>query len=1073
MSQYLDIFGDWYSLKPPTNRDRRGLGIGNIHDFYDKYKIPVEGREGIVATFTEVFGVPYLFGDSFSIINTKQNKGVPVCRPNDTQTMVKYLKNRIGSLDIEIQSAPVDSVYKGRLQRIKMSIEAYVLLIEKSSKYVKVCEKVPALEALSDDDMLQYLAKVLYYGIYPEKAETNIRKCVVSFREMPNKGEVEKLIKVLKKKDSDKLLSFLEMVAVAVASLPKGESKMIAYIRQHLTEILQQIQPGASLPGNANVLRELRDALKMLPGGATLSGAPIKISDDFRGEMQKIINSRSNYPKEIKDILILLRDRRLDEFIAAVDAFRKAEEKPVMQPFVQEAKKHISAIRRDSDIVREVKRLLTLTPYINQALTRIGTARPENKRLHKEAKDIGIEMVSVAKAAEKEANAGIKTPDLSKKVTELETRIKVLQQNISEGEKEIKMLKDRIKRLLKLRNEKPEIEKKNPGIWTKFLGLIKRDPAKGEEALKKAEEDNDLSEENVANLHNFFEENEYGLTPEEEKEVEEELNELISGPDKNQTIRNLLTQLSIFIKMLNDTKNVECEDEDMKAHLDEVVAQLEKAKAEHAAEIEGLRKSKKEDYLDIIQTLVLNPFTRESITQQISNKMRKGNLNSTANIEDELGVPEDIKGQQVFMDILTKILFYEGTNISDNVINDIGAMTKDELKENIIVYAKLIMYLSSHLPEGINALEGMGLQEAVKLLEPEDSVDANEPGLSYIDIDNMYILIPNKTLVNDSNEKGQNMASADYIGQLQDTSHVFNSTNNSVEESQGLADKIKENIKEGGIYSRRQIVNVFITLLMSYYAQPEVNAGMEGNNNEEEFNETTIGSTSIPEALENKEIEGKPSVSQVEEISSAVKEEEGPITEIDSSLQPSITNVIEDKGSEVLKPISEARSRAEAINENTLKKHLEALQLQINANNKRKASRKNKKSFDPIQSSYIPPTAVVPEAVSAEPPARPKTRNLTRRTVKFNNNNTRPSIELTKLPIIARASQPSYSSLPIEARQIYTREERTIPESLQAAEEMQDIMGDDSVKKINQARINNLESKLHPLVHAKGKEVKQ
>ena len=176
---------------------------------------------------------------------------------------------------------------------------------------------------------------------------------------------------------------------------------------------------------------------------------------------------------------------------------------------------------------------------------------------------------------------------------------------------------------------------------------------------------------------------------------------------------------------------------------------------------------------------------------------------------------------------------------------------------------------------------------------------------------------------------------------------------------------------------------------------------------------------------------------------------------------------------EVMPKLFESRARSDAMTQNNLnanignefanvpKVNTAAVPTPVSLkppsgpiNNKRK-TRKNKTAF-----GLTPSTFKLSDS-QTEPPA--KKRGLTRRLVNANNNT---GFEMPIITAAARAKQPSFSKLKIEPAHVETRESRTEQQGLEAAQQLKEKI---EVGELNDERINNLESKLHPLAHAKRK----
>jgi hypothetical protein len=827
LKQYLDIFGDWYYTKEQTSNKSRALGIDTLSNFFDKYRIKPEDRTAVLDKFSAIFGRDYLFGSS---------NDVQVCRPMQIKEIIPYLNNRIETIkdDIKTNSIYGRSVYLSRLESISKNIKNYVTLMESSnSESLQLCEDIKLRDTtMSSEEMLSYLVKVLYYGLYPKEASDNIKKCVNDFRILPENDLLKKLVSNIKKKDTDGIIEFLKLVSVVVTSIPKDQASDIKTIREHLTYIFDRLSSDVgknAFVNNSELLDQLKDALSKISADDIAKSSSEIISPDFKSLIEKLATENIEYDDDIKNMIDLLAKNDFKGFVTAVKSYKQAQIPP-------EVKRRMDAVisqlkkEKDDEIAAEIKQQAQKAQYqvkkmYDNPLFKGKIPPPIDKGM--------FDIISkLEKALEESKKKDVDIDVLKNKIVELETEIRVFGDNINalKGELEQKStLIEQLKTVEKADNKIKYIARIFKGI--EQSGLISPDnKVILTEAIKLLNKDI-LTADDINRLDHLLTEAIIPTVSDEELDAimnDLELRETIKKYDAN--VKDILESIKLFKQFISRNKestinsinhNIREIDE-----LERNIKERERLLNDKAKEYEL---NKKHNYLNILIKLTTNPDIKSAMIKQIASKysnLSKTNENIMSNLQNELGIPDDIKISDIFDEILN---IFSKDVLAGDLLKEMNNMSKDQIHRHLYNLSIIILYLSSAIPSGIIELEGMSedMINTIKLLEGEEKFMYSEKVLAYIN-DIYYILsLPFK--MNDST-----ITKNDLINEVELNKTIINIGSNEINTNFNKYDEsIRDELRQTMIYSKYQIISIFITLLKIYYKKENSNispAALFGNN---------------------------------------------------------------------------------------------------------------------------------------------------------------------------------------------------------------------------------------------------
>jgi hypothetical protein len=859
LKPYLDIFGDWYYTKDQTGNKSRALGIDTLSAFFDKYKIEQEKRTATLEQFSNIFGREYLFGSS---------NDINVCRPKQITDIIPYLKNRIETIkdDIKNYSTFGRSVQLSRLRTISKNMANYVTLMESSnSESLQLCEDIKLSSSImSDEEMLSYLTKVLYYGLYPKEANDNIKKCITDFRALPENDILKKLIANIKKKDTDGIVSFLKLVSLVATSIPKQQTSDIQTIREHLTFIFDRLSSDVgsnAFKNNEDLLDQLKSALSKISAEDIHNASSQIIPGDFKGLIERLAAENIKYDDRIKDMLELLSKNDFKGFVNAVKSYTQSEPPMEVKRRMDVVMKQLKE-EKNAEIAAEIKEQARRAQYQIKKMY-------ENPMIKGEIPlPIDKKMFDIISKLEKELTE-LKKKDLDVgafkgRITELETEIKIFGDNINKLKAELVAKNELIEQLKTVDKSSNKLQ---------YIARI----FKGIEQSQIVSPENKVIMTEAINILNKEE-----LTPNDIKRLNQLLNEAIIPTVSSEELDNIMNELeakevataydikikdilnAIKLFKLHIEKDKEININNSKSLINEI-DNLEKDIRERELLLETKTKeyedNKKHNYLNVLIALTANPETRSALIKQIANKhtnLSKSDENIMSNLQGELGIPEDIKITDIFDEILN---IFEPGKLND-LIKEAENMSKEELHNHLYNLSIIILYLSSALPEGILELEGVpnDMIKTIKLLEGEDKFMHSEKAIAFIN-DLYYILsLPFKMTDN-------TLKKDEIINEVPLNKTTINASTNEINRGFNDYDEtIRDNLMESNIYSKQQIVSVFITLLKVYYKKkdsPKVNenvspAGLFGNNKfEEEAHNDKEYANNFEEYIEPQEPEEK------------------------------------------------------------------------------------------------------------------------------------------------------------------------------------------------------------------------
>jgi uncharacterized protein YkvS len=865
---YLDIFGDWYYTKSQTSNKSRSLGIDTVTNFYQKYGVPADKREQVLQKFSTVFGSDYLFGDKNGVFGS-EGKGVDICRPADVLDILPYLEMRLKTIETEKNIIPGSgvSVYKNRLDRIKKNIERYIALMKSAGPKMKVCEQVKGIEEpMTDQDMLQYLTKVLYFGIYPEKAEANIHKCVSDFRALPMKGALADLLAELKSRDADKLLSFLKMVSVAVASLP-AESASMASIRLHLTELFDKLRPGlgtTSFSQEGPLDKQLQNALQQTDTAALMNAKETSVSATLEEEIKKILESGKTYPSEIVSLLQLLKDRKINEFIAELN-----KQYDSYNAQIEELKKELNALigklNKDTEDVEE-KHTYTVLARLRRILGKKPLSSPGGQgeeegrfeminpitryRAVVTPEKVGVfaglvkKMKGEAKPAMKEINEiDAMTVDFDKKLAEMEAKNKQLMEEIEE--------------LKRKSAEMPDIK----ADVDKLVDVVGQGDVVG----------------HVDSLVGEIEKiNEGAVSDEVIAEINKLINKYEQASKKSYNIKELLEaikNLRLLCEERAETPSVS------NAELDAELKRMEEEIERNMRARNGMAAiDAREQYLNIVTTLIKNDATHMGMLMDIAGEYEqtKSGLERNVEVAEKLAVPEGVDFNEIFIEILDRLVYADAPRFDELRVDE------EDLEKTMIEVAKLIMFMSAG-GEGLVRLENYEIGVDVGLLVEESALNGKEPAVG-IGEAGVVIMTPPAVYNNIQMDIGEFKRAVVGTGKVRalnvEKKEIVDADDDGVD-IEGLR----------GVYSRRQLVNLLIALIKKYRetgsfkkrddALPEEKVEEEEKEEEEKEETEEVPTKDFVEDLAREEVEVEGEVIPAETIAEETEEpmEETPIEE--------------------------------------------------------------------------------------------------------------------------------------------------------------------------------------------------
>jgi hypothetical protein len=838
---YLDIFGDWYYTKTQGSNKSRSLGIDTVLNFYQKYVLPPEKQTAILEKFSAVFGVDYLFGDKNGVFGS-DGKGVDVCRPADVAEILPYLEMRLKTIETEKNIIPGtgSSVYKNRLDRIKKNIERYIVLMKSSnSQKMKVCEQVKGIEEpMTDQDMLQYLAKVLYYGIYPEKAEANIKKCVTDFRSLPMKGTLNTLLAELKARDADKLLSFLKMASVAVASLP-GRAADMTSIKIHLTELFDKLKPGlgtSSFSGEGALDKQLETALKGTDKESIMMNAKkANVSVALEEEINKILQSGKTYPPEIVALLKLLKERKINQFIIELNKQYNGYDAQI-EKLKKDLNEIIGKLDKDSQDVEEqhkhtvlsrLRRLLGKKPITSAGpVAAVEEMRevPTGKKSDEEENGIGeISNMNIGLGKEfPETFEGVNpivrfrkviTPEkvgfFSNVIKKMKNEGKPSIEEVNaidaitkEDDKKLKELEDKnaalVKEIEELKRKAAEIPGVEPGV-EKLVRILR-------------EADETLSIDDM--IERVKKINEGAVSDEVVAELNKLINKYEDALKKQYNVKELLEAIK-SLKMLCDAKGEVPSLASTNSELNEEIERLGEGIEENQGNLETMMKDDiKEEYLNTITALVRNDLIHLGMLMNIAGEYGEEKDQIERNIEviDKLGVPDGLDFDDLFMEVLTQLVYADAPQI------DVATVDDEDLKPLLMEVAKLILFMSIG-GEGLAFLKNYDAIEFVfnklkPLMQDETKLNVKEPAI-IIEADAASIMLPpaqyRDARINRA-EYVDNVVNANKLLELDADKKEFTVIDDMDEDIKTIHESNPQ-LMNSPLFSRRQLVNLFIALI--------------------------------------------------------------------------------------------------------------------------------------------------------------------------------------------------------------------------------------------------------------------
>ncbi len=272
--KFLDIFGDYYHMpsgSAASPADRK-LGIPLYMEFQKQYGFtnpkfkttPGTGLVGGVATeeeaeFVKYFGVPYIYGPS--LVSQKE-----VCRPANYAKIKQFLEYRLVTLESQINnpmtvttgSALGVQMYKKTRDRLKLYIADM-----NSTKKLATCDDYKIDYFQDDSDLMNYLTRALYYGLKPQEGTDEHVKCVNLFRDAQGaNAELQALLKIVKDKRTDGMLSFMELIGSTLAGLIQkiNQDRSFASVSGTSATAAGAAGAGASA-ASTDTLNKLRDEL--------------------------------------------------------------------------------------------------------------------------------------------------------------------------------------------------------------------------------------------------------------------------------------------------------------------------------------------------------------------------------------------------------------------------------------------------------------------------------------------------------------------------------------------------------------------------------------------------------------------------------------------------------------------------------------------------------------------------------------------------------------------------------------------------------------------------------------------
>jgi hypothetical protein len=873
---YLDVFGDRYYTRPNNSNKSRSVGVKNAVDFYDKYKVSAEKQQEVLGKFSNIFGSEYLFGDKTGAFGSA-GQGASVCRPDEIKDVMPYLKNRIETLEIDINLLPGSgpSLEKNRLAGIKGNIERYVALMESSnSTKMKACEIINGIEnPMNDAEMLQYLAKVLYFGIYPEKAAPNIRKCVADIRGLKMDGTLKNLLTELKKQETDKMLAFLKMASVAVASVSGSKSTEAVSFRSRLSAFFDKLKPGVgkkAFSGTEPLPEQFKAAVAATGVEGVMNAKKDAIPPSLEEEINRILRANKTYPLEIVALLTLLRHGNIAEFVAKLNELFNIYDEQIKELKAELDEKIAKLDKNSADltereshtILSRLRRILGKkpadAPAVPDAVDAVSAAAavPEGPSIAnvypekgngtfsmenpiKKRKDVYQEVVPPEKVGFwlsllKKTPKGQPLPvEAVKKIDEttkdIDAKLKAAEAKVAELEEEIAKLKSNpaitpdVERLTKLIQENPSVSVDD--IINKIKQVDADVQVAPDEAVKK-----------INQMINELEEI-------KQKGMKTEYN-----------IKGLLEAIKALKKKICDVPvNMTPEEEEgFKKLQEEINANMQI----HNQFIDKFKEDYKEEYLNIITKLVKNDMTHMGMMRDIVAQYQPEAQSDNSEMKEALGVPDDLEFNDVFIEILNR-LKYAGDvpQFNDLVVPD------NKVKSLLMEVAKLILIMSQ-TTEGFIMLKNHESFEFIfklldKTLIKEKELISSEPVLLF-HYDRAIIL------VHPLDVKNKIVSSEEYITNVFEFNKLMELNMSTLEINPvDGADLKKSDIAQSFLFSRRQLINLFIELLKKYRgisgpakAVPtkkfdELNNDVE--NGEEVVNFLEENDAVVPQVVENSE----------------------------------------------------------------------------------------------------------------------------------------------------------------------------------------------------------------------------